>query len=113
MYIRLKDGGIFAFAGLYAEPPPDNPAEETFAIITTEANETMAEIHHRMPVIISREEEQAWLDHRENRTTQVLRLLRQYPAEEMQAFPVSQRVGSPDADDSDLIQPEAEQPSLF
>jgi putative SOS response-associated peptidase YedK len=66
-----------------------------------------------MPVIIQRDDERAWLDHRENRTAEVLKLLRQYPAEEIEAIPVSQRVGSPEADDPDLIQPEAEQPSLF
>lgn len=113
MFIRLKDGAMFAFAGLYAEAPIDNPAEDTCVIITTEANELMSGIHHRMPVIIQRDDEKAWLDHRENRTTQVLKLLRQYPASEIEAYPVSQRVSSPDADDADLIQREAEQPSLF
>src|SRR5215212_4638405 len=49
MHIRLKSGEIFAFAGLYADPHPDHDAEGTCAIITTEPNELMADIHTRMP----------------------------------------------------------------
>ena len=113
MYIRLKGGGMFAFAGLYAEAPADNPAEDTCAIITTEANELMAGIHHRMPVIVQRSEEKAWLDHRENRAAEVLKLLRQYPAAEIEAFAVSHQVSSPELDDPELISPVVEQPSLF
>jgi putative SOS response-associated peptidase YedK len=113
MYIRLKDGGMFAFAGLYAKAHPDNPAEDTCVIITAEASERMADIHHRMPVIVQRSDEKTWLDRRENRTAEVLKLLGQNPGAEIEAFAVSQRVGSPDADDADLIQPEAEQPFLF
>jgi putative SOS response-associated peptidase YedK len=113
MYIRLKDGGLFAFAGLYAEAPADNPAEDTCVIITTEANVLMSQIHHRMPVIMEPADESTWLNHRENRTTQVLKLLRQYSTEAMESFPVSSLVNTAALDEPALIEPEVEQPSLF
>jgi len=58
--IYTKDGQPFAFAGLY-QPGEDH---KTFTILTTEANELMAEIHNtkkRMPVVLRKEEEQLWL----------------------------------------------------
>jgi putative SOS response-associated peptidase YedK len=113
MYIRLKGGGIFAFAGLYAEPPADNPAEETFVIITTEANEHMGQIHQRMPVILERADEAAWLNCRENRTAEVLKLIRQFSADAMESFPVSSLVNAVSIDNPELVLPEVEQPSLF
>lgn len=58
--IYTKDEQPFAFAGLYH----DIGDYKTFTIITTEANELMAEIHNtkkRMPVVLRPEEEQLWL----------------------------------------------------
>ena len=72
----------------------DNPAEDTCVIITTEANAMMSQIHHRMPVIMEPADESAWLNHRENRTTQLLKLLRQYSAEALESFPVSSLVNT-------------------
>ncbi|MFN0071454.1 MAG: SOS response-associated peptidase [Chloroflexota bacterium] len=112
MYIHLKDGALFGFAGLYADAPADNPAEGTFAIITTEPNVLMAQIHNRMPVIVEPAEESLWLDHRENRSEEVLRILRQYPADQMEAFPVSTLVNAPSVDSPELILPESNQQSL-
>ncbi|WDO13069.1 SOS response-associated peptidase [Flavobacterium sp. WW92] len=59
--IYTKDGQPFALAGIYS--PIDDI--KTFSILTTEANELMAEIHNtkkRMPVVLQRDEEKLWLD---------------------------------------------------
>lgn len=68
-YIRPATGPLFAFAGLWeAWQGPDHegtnraaPPLETCAILTTEANEKMARVHERMPVIVSPAEYSAWL----------------------------------------------------
>lgn len=59
---------LFAFAGLYSEWVDNNSGEirNTYAIVTTEANTLMAEIHNikkRMPVILKPEDESKWLEH--------------------------------------------------
>ena len=60
--ITLPDRPLFAFAGLWETwKPAEGEAVETFTIVTTEANESAAEIHDRMPVILPREAEDAWL----------------------------------------------------
>src|SRR5713101_5023054 len=49
-YVRLKGGGLFGFAGLWTPPDPQTGAPPTCAIVTTTANELLAQIHERMPV---------------------------------------------------------------
>src|SRR5712691_1093811 len=61
MHIGLKDGGVFAFAGLWL-PPAKRGGLPSAAIITTRPNELMATIHTRMPAILLPEAEQAWLN---------------------------------------------------
>ncbi len=60
--ITLPDRPVFAFAGLWETwKPREGDPIETFAIVTTEANDAVAAIHDRMPVILPREAEDAWL----------------------------------------------------
>ncbi len=61
-YITPADGGLFAFAALWETwNGPPGPLE-TCAIVTTDANEAMAAVHERMPVIVPRGEYARWLD---------------------------------------------------
>jgi putative SOS response-associated peptidase YedK len=66
-YIYSLNDTIFSIAGLYSEWNNSSTGQEigTFSIITTEANELMAEVHNskkRMPAILSRDEERKWID---------------------------------------------------
>lgn len=95
VYIRLRSGKPFGFAGLYEVwKSPEGEDVTTCTIITTEANDLMRPIHARMPVIITRQDENRWLD-RETSPDVLLKLLKPYPAEEMEAYPVSKLVNSP------------------
>ena len=62
-FARLKSGGPLAFAGLWETwTGPNGEEMETAAIITTEANREMAQVHHRAPVIVPPEAFDFWLD---------------------------------------------------
>ena len=66
-YIRFKDSRPFAFAGLWESWIDKHqwgwyPQIDSCTIITTEANEFMQSIHHRMPVILDPMNYDAWLD---------------------------------------------------
>jgi putative SOS response-associated peptidase YedK len=64
-YIRRKDGAPFAFAGLYETWIGPNGEElDTAAIVTTAANRVLAPIHDRMPVILTPDAYEMWLDTR-------------------------------------------------
>lgn len=65
--INSQKDEIFTFAGLYSNWLNKETGEimNTYTIITTEANEIMKYIHnikHRMPVMLKKEDEKAWLD---------------------------------------------------
>src|SRR5918993_4030416 len=60
-YIRMKDSSPFAFAGLW-ESWDRGEEIRSCSIITTDANDLMGQIHHRMPVILPPENYGVWLD---------------------------------------------------
>jgi putative SOS response-associated peptidase YedK len=92
-HFTLVDGAPFAMAGLWdVWKNHDNQEIGSFTIITTSANELMAPIHDRMPVILDREGSLKWL---ENTDSVVLQnLLKPFPAEKMKACRVSDKVNS-------------------
>ena len=94
--IMLKNEEIFSFAGLWDEWTDKETGEvmHTFSIITTDANELVRPIHDRMPVMLSPEAEELWLDEKEPQDG-LLSLLTPYNPDEMKAFPVSSLVNSP------------------
>ena len=64
VYIHLKRGRVFGFAGLYENwTSPQGENVRTCAIITTVANKIVAPMSAQMPVILSRDDESLWLDH--------------------------------------------------
>ena len=106
-YVTLADGPM-TFAGLWeAWRSPEGETVESCCILTTEANAAIAEIHHRMPVILSPDAFKAWLDPARE-AAQLQALLRPYPADETQARPVSSRVNSVRNDDAACLDAEAE-----
>ncbi len=61
--IALKSGEPYAFAGVWERWKDPKAAEhlETFALITTDANELVEPLHDRMPVIIEPKDYDRWL----------------------------------------------------
>jgi putative SOS response-associated peptidase YedK len=105
--IALKDGSMFAFAGLWerwTDKAPGSQALETYTVITTDPNELMKPIHNRMPVILHRGDYERWLAVADP-TQLPVDLLRPYPADEMKAWPVSRDVGNVRNNRPELIEP--------
>jgi len=82
-------------------------AHPTFAILTTEANALVAQIHTRMPVILREQDEEDWLNPRLS-LDEAQALLVPLPAELLMAYEVSSRVNSPASNSPDLLQPVAQ-----
>jgi len=102
--ITLKTGEPFAFAGLWSMGRDGQGRPwSTFAMITTEANRLVAQIHNRMPVILHPEDEAIWLNP-EASPAQVQACLKPYPASLLRMTPVSPKVNSPANNAPDLLQ---------
>ncbi len=108
IYIRMKSGKPFVFAGLWErwdDPAGTGDTLTTCTLITTTPNETIAPYHDRMPVILPPSAYDAWLAPGAQPLDRLRALLRPYAAAEMEAYPVSRRVNRPDADDPACITP--------
>jgi putative SOS response-associated peptidase YedK len=114
--LRRRDGRLMGLAALWDrwQPPPTanekGDALESCAILTTPANELVARLHDRMPLVLDPADYERWLDPAVTDPRQLEPLLRPYPAEEMIAIPVSPRVNSPNNDDPGCLEPVEDEP---
>ncbi len=98
MYIRMKEGKPFAFAGLWETwSSADGSEIKSATLITTAPNSVVEPIHDRMPVILKAEDYQRWLDPKVQSPEQIQELaslLQPYSATEMEAYAISTQVNS-------------------
>jgi len=108
-FIRPRDGGVLAMAGLYeiwrdpTRPDGDpHPFLWSCTVITTDAPDELGRIHDRMPLMVERDRWSEWLDPTASGSLDLL-----VPAApgRLEAYPVSTRVNSVDNNGSDLVEP--------
>ena len=106
--IRRLDGQPMAFAGLWEVwRDPENPEGDplrTCVIVTTAANDLMAPIHDRMPVVLDPGDWDQWLDPSVE-ASRAQKLLVPAPPEWFEVFPVSSRVNNVANDGPELLDP--------
>lgn len=96
-YVPATNGGPVGFAGIWEHWMGEDGSElESAAIITTEANEALAPIHHRMPVVIFPEDFAAWLDGENTPLEEALAMLRPAPNDFFAPRQVEMRRGERD-----------------
>ncbi|NIM51911.1 MAG: hypothetical protein GTN78_05355 [Gemmatimonadales bacterium] len=105
-YAKLRDGAVFALAGLWERwlGAAQQPVE-TFTIITTAPNDMLRPLHNRMPVILKPGDYDRWLDPSYRDVDGLKGLLQPYPSSEMAAYPVSRYVNTPDNEGPECIAP--------
>jgi len=103
---ELTDGEVFAFAGLWDQwRNPQGEIIESCTILTTTPNPLLSDIHDRMPVILSPDNYDLWLDSGFRNTVSLAEMLRPYDAMLMKRYPVSTRINSVQNDDADCAKP--------
>jgi putative SOS response-associated peptidase YedK len=110
-YIYRTDNEMISLAGIYEDWVENNTGEiySTFSIVTSEANDLMAEIHNsgkRMPVVLDKSSEKKWLDISTSQEN-ALGLLRPCPSDILQAYIIGPLINSRTSDRNtpELIQP--------
>lgn len=110
-HLRLKSGAAFAMAGLYAHSvASDGTPLLSGVLLTTRANALVADIHDRMPAILSPDAYEAWLDPSVG-AAEALALVAPYPAEQMIAQALGPWVNSVSHDDARCLMPLASAPA--
>lgn len=116
--ITRPDGQPFAFAGLWESWRREELKIESCTIITTEANRTLQAMHDRMPVILSPDDFEKWLDPERTDPAQLVDLLRPLPDDWLITTPVSSKVNKAGFDSPECIvpievEPAKEQKTMF
>jgi putative SOS response-associated peptidase YedK len=105
-YIHPAHVSFVAFAGLY-DTWTNAQGEElrTFTIVTRDADDQMARLHNRMPVVLAQEDEQAWPDAQLTTPSQAVEILARSAGVPLDAYPVSRMVNKASVDGKELIRP--------
>lgn len=110
-FVRPGGEHPFGFAGLWDRWEGEDLAVNSCAIITTEADGELEEIHERMPVILSPGDYDTWLDPGERNVRQLRNLMGAYPLEDVRVHRVRRRVNDPTHDDPDCVRPLVDEPT--
>ncbi len=103
-YIHPAEGHILAFAGVWQVWDKGDEPMATCAIVTTKANKTMAQVHHRMPVVLGQQDWPKWLGEQGKGAAA---LMAAPPDEALEFYRVDPKVNSNRASGPELIQPMA------
>ena len=101
-YIQPTSGGALAFAGIWQVWERGDDPLVTCAIVTTGANKAMAEIHHRMPVVLAADDWSLWLGEAGKGAAN---LMRSAPEDALGFHRVDPKVNSNRASGAELIEP--------
>ena len=106
--VYLKGGKRpFAFAGIWDSWQNSETGEliNSFSIITTVANEFIQKLpHHRSPVILNEKHEKIWLNSKTH-LSDITKLLKPYPSDLLNAYPISANIKNPNSEGRNLIEP--------
>jgi putative SOS response-associated peptidase YedK len=102
VYFRLKSQEVFAFAGLL---DVWHDQLVSCALLTGEPNMLVAPVHNRMPVMLDPDDAMTWIREGDAALADFLPMLRPYPADLMEAYPVSPKMNSAAFDLTEAIQP--------
>jgi putative SOS response-associated peptidase YedK len=101
-YFTSRETSLVALAGLWSE---DADGRLTYVILTTEANDIVAKVHDRMPVILGRDHHHPWLAPGSLPEASARAIFRSWPAADMVSEAVGMRVNDASYDESDCIEP--------
>lgn len=93
-FIHFRDDTPVLLAGLWDHWHDAENALETCTILTTTANQVL-DFHDRMPVILTPHDVDAWLDPQITTKEPLQRLLRPFPENNLESYPVDIRVNKP------------------
>jgi len=105
-YFHLPGDRLFAFAGVLAmwKPANEDKWQASCAILTRDAVGAAAEVHDRMPVVLSKDAEEAWLDPKTTDAARAVTDALQNGVAEIEHHPVSKRVNVAANDDAGLVE---------
>jgi putative SOS response-associated peptidase YedK len=108
-WIRKRDGGSFAMAGLWSVWRGKTEGDELWSctIVIGQSDRWYLPFHHRMAYLLAPEMYDRWLDPELTNPDDVRKLIDEHPFsfdEEMEAVPISKRINNPRYDAPDCLE---------
>ncbi|MBP2258514.1 SOS response-associated peptidase [Virgibacillus alimentarius] len=103
--IQLANHRLFAFAGLWDRWQRDEKELFTCTILTKDSNHFMKEIHHRMPIILPKDKEDAWIHPQNRQPFEANQFLQALETDELTAYSVSNYVNAAKNNSQACIEP--------
>ena len=109
-YFCLPSGEPLGFAGLWEvwkdrEAPPEAEGHKSCAIITTEASDSVRDVHNRMPLILKPEAFDEWLDPENKEPGKIEEILKKGCVQNLKRYPISKRVNNVGNNSKECIEP--------
>lgn len=110
---ELHDTALMSLGGVYSIwRDSEGKKYYSCSIITTPANEMVDRVHPRMPFIVDRDSEEAWLDSGIRDIARLQSMIKPYPAEKMKYTVVSEAVNDVRNNYPELLDPAGRDPGL-
>ena len=108
---RLKNQPMFGVAGLYDvwDDPKDGKSITSYSLITIEANEIVGRVHHRMPVILSKEDEDRWLNTDMVESEHIQEFIKPFPSDQMESYRVTKMLWKRIPESPEFVNPVEEE----
>lgn len=103
--IQVENRSMFAFAGLWDKWQQDDKVVFTCTLLTKPSNDFMQAIHHRMPVILPKEEENTWIQALFSSPLEAKQFIQSLDDEKFTAYPVDTHVNNAKNNDALCIEP--------
>lgn len=104
-YIKQQQDEYLAIAAIWDTCQIEGEVIHSCCLVTTSANQLMAPIHQRMPVILSKEDQLVWMNNQEYHPEQLNKIMHPYGGNDLMCFPVTKAVNSSKFDSSESIVP--------
>lgn len=107
--IQVEDRPLFAFAGLWDRWEKEDETLFTCTILTADSNPFMRNIHHRMPIILPKDQQDAWVKTPFRQPSEAKDFLEEIEHDPFTAYTVSDRVNKVAHNDVQCIEELAEE----
>jgi putative SOS response-associated peptidase YedK len=109
-FFHLPSGEPFAFAGLYEiwedkEALPETGPYKSCTIITTDASDSVKDVHNRMPLILKQEAYDEWLDPNNKESAKLEQILKRGSVNDLKCYPVSKLVNQVGNNKKECMEP--------
>jgi putative SOS response-associated peptidase YedK len=105
-YFKYQNNELLAVAALWDRwQSEEGEIVDSCCLLTADANKLMIPIHHRMPVLLNKDELSTWMDNTQCDKPELLKLLKPYAKDDLECYPVTTKMNNSRFNQHQAIEP--------